>query len=246
MQQSCQTYNNSWCIDAESFSHVALTSHRPAARAPARRAPPGAPRSPARPENPTEPPNDPRDAGGEPGARGTAIPDCAPGWPRTRVEAPSPPTTEREQNPGRRRGPADRPSELRFAHRQAVVVYPRRRARWRPIGDRGFENQTFRVFSTARNEALNRFRRPPSERRSICLIAAFHALWAQTRTEDRTKRTEGAARLRAAQHRNYLADGHCTSIELLNGDPGFPFASSSASSRRPTLPSAVCLRSRWR
>jgi len=109
-----------------------------------------------------------------------------------------------------------------------------------------FENQTFRVFSTARNEALNRFRRPPSERKSICLIAAFHALWAQTRTEDRTKRTEGAARLRAAQHRNYLADGHCTSIELLNGDPGFPFASSSASSRRPTLPSAVCPRSRWR
>ena len=76
-----------------------------------------------------------------------------------------------------------------------------------------FENQTFRVFSTARNEALNRFRRPPSERKSICLIAAFHALWAQTRTEDRTKRTEGAARLRAAQHRNYLADGHCTSID---------------------------------
>ena len=30
MQQSCQTYNNSWYIDAESFSHVALTSHRPA------------------------------------------------------------------------------------------------------------------------------------------------------------------------------------------------------------------------
>lgn len=139
MQQSCQTYNNSWYIDAESFSHVALTSHRPA---PGRREPATA--RPARPEKPTEPPNDPRDAGGEPGARGTAIPDCAPGWPRTRVEAPSPPTTEREQNPGRRRDqPRRAERKLRFAHRQAVVVYPRRRAQWRPIGDRGLKTKRF-------------------------------------------------------------------------------------------------------
>jgi len=152
LQQSCQTYNNSWYIDAESFSHVALTSHRPA---PGRASPRGrarprgartGDRAPARPEKPTptEPPNDPRDAGGEPGARGTAIPDCAPGWPRTRVEAPSPPTTEREQNPGRRRDqPRRAERKLRFAHRQAVVVYPRRRARWRPIGDRGLKTKRF-------------------------------------------------------------------------------------------------------
>ena len=244
MQQSCQTYNNSWYIDAESFSHVALTSHRPA---PGRARPPAdrRPRAGPRPEKPTEPPNDPRDAGGEPRARdrdsglrprvaahegrGTVPADD-----RARAKPRPPAGTSRPAERIEIRAPASSsglPAETR-------PMAPDRRSR--------FENQTFRVFSTARNEALNRFRRPPSERKSICLIAACHALWAQTRTEDRTKRTEGAARLRAAQHRNYLADGHCTSIELLNGDPGFPFASSSASSRRPTLPSAVCLRSRWR
>ena len=150
MQQSCQTYNNSWYIDAEAFSHVALTSHRPAARGP---------RRPARRARPrADPPRHvlrhvQKNPQNRLTTRGTREANPARAGPRFRTAPPGGRARGSRHRPRRRPSASKTPAaggtsrraerKLRFAHRQAVVVYPRRRARWRPIGDRGLKTKRF-------------------------------------------------------------------------------------------------------